>query len=80
MGIQWGNGSVTYGLKGGYDSLWREVFCNVLTEVVMSMKLLKLTEMFLNENCSIVQLSKHLSDILPSKNCLIQWDTGQYQF
>jgi hypothetical protein len=50
-------------LKGGYDSLRREVCCNVLTEVVISMGLVKLTEMCLNRNCSTVQLSKLLSDI-----------------
>jgi hypothetical protein len=57
-------------LKGGYVLHRRKVFCNVLTKVVISMELVKLTKICLNGNCSTVQLSKFLSDILRRK----KWD------
>jgi len=38
------------------------------------MKLVRLTEMCLNETFSIVRVGKHLPDIFPIRNCLKQGD------
>ena len=70
MGIQWGNASVIYDFKKVYDSVMREVLCNILTEFDIPMKLVQLIKMCLTETYSRVQARKHLSDMFPIKNGL----------
>ena len=48
--------------KKAYDSVRREVLCNILTEFVIPMKLVRLIKMCLNETRNRVQVGKHLSD------------------
>jgi len=51
-----------------------QVLYDILVWIDISMKLGRLIKMCLNETCSRVQLGKHLSDMFPSKNGLIQGD------
>jgi len=60
--------------KKAHDSVRREVLYNVLTEFGISMKLIRLITMCLNETYSRVRVGKHLSDMFPSKNGLKQGD------
>jgi len=52
--------------KKAYDSVRREVLYNLI-EFGIPMKLVRPTEMCLNETYSRVQVGKHLSDIFPIK-------------
>jgi hypothetical protein len=58
--------------KKAYDSGRREVLCNILTEVGIT--LVKLIKMCLNEIYSRVRAGKHLSDGFPIKNGSKQGD------
>jgi hypothetical protein len=49
--------------KKTYDSVRREVLYNILIEFGVSMKLVRLIKVFLNEPYSKVRIGKHLSDI-----------------
>jgi hypothetical protein len=60
--------------KTGYDSVRREVLCNILIEFGIPMKLVQLIKMCLNESYSRVQVGKHLSDMFPIKNGLKRQD------
>jgi hypothetical protein len=60
--------------KKAYDSVRREVLCNILIESGIPMKLVRLVKMCLNETYSRVWVGKHLSDIFPIKNGLKQGD------
>jgi hypothetical protein len=61
--------------KKAYYSVGREVlYVNILIEFVVTMKLVKLIETFLNETYSRVRVGKHLSDIFPIRNGLKQGD------
>jgi len=53
-----------------YDSVRREVLFNVLIEFGISMKLLRLIKMCLNETSSRVWEGKHLPDKFPLRNGL----------
>jgi hypothetical protein len=54
--------------KKAYDSVRREVLHNFLTESGVSMKLVRLIKMCLNETYSKVHMGKHLSDTFPIEN------------
>jgi hypothetical protein len=61
-------------LKKAYDSVKREVLYNILLELGIPKKLVRLIKMCLNETYRKVRLGKHLSDIFPIQNGLKQGD------
>ena len=60
--------------KTAYDSVRREVLCNILIEFGIPLKLVRLIKMCLNETYSRVQVGKHLSDMFLIRICLKQGD------
>ena len=60
--------------KKAYDSVGREVLCNVLIELGVPMKLVGPIKMCLNETCIRVRVGKNLSEMFPFKNGLKQGD------
>jgi hypothetical protein len=60
--------------RKAYVSVRREVLYNILIEFGIPMKVVRLTEMCLNETYRRVQVDKHLSDTFPIKNSLEQGD------
>jgi len=60
--------------KKAYDSVRREVLCNILIESGIPMKLVRIIKMCLNETYCRVQAGKCLSDMVPIKNGLKQGD------
>jgi hypothetical protein len=60
--------------KKAYDSLGREVLCNILIEFGIHMKLIQLIKVCLNETISKDPLGKHLPDRFPIQNSLKQGD------
>jgi hypothetical protein len=60
--------------KKAYDSVRREVLCNILIEFGVPMKLVRLIKMCLNETYSKVRIGKHLSEGFPIQNGLKQGD------
>jgi hypothetical protein len=58
--------------KSAYDSVRREIMCNILTEFGFPMKLVRLIKMCPDETYSTVWVGKHLSDMLPISNGLKQ--------
>jgi hypothetical protein len=56
--------------KKAYDSVKREVLCNILLEFGVSKKLVRLIKMCLNETYSKVRIGKYLSDAFPIQSCL----------
>jgi hypothetical protein len=58
--------------KTAYDSVRREVLCNILTEFGIHMKPVRLIKMCLNETYGSGQVDKHMSDMFPIKNGLQQ--------
>jgi hypothetical protein len=60
--------------KKAYDSLRREVFYNIVIEFEVSMKLVRLIKMCLNETYSKVHIGKRLSESFPILNGLKQGD------
>ena len=62
--------------KKAYDSIRKEVLCNILIEFGISMKLDRLIVMCLKETYSKVQVGKHLSSMFPIKSGLKQGDTS----
>jgi hypothetical protein len=60
--------------KKAYDSVRREVLYSVLIEFGVTMKLVRLIKMCLNEMYSKVRIGKHLSDSFPIQNRLKQGD------
>jgi hypothetical protein len=61
--------------KKAYDSVRREVLCNILIEFGILLKLVRLIKMCLNETYSRFRVGKHLSDRFPINNNLKQGDT-----
>jgi hypothetical protein len=62
------------GFEKAYDSVRVEVLYNLIFELGIPMKLLRLIKICLNENCSRVRVSKHSSDVFPVRNDLKQGD------
>jgi len=60
--------------KKAYDSVRREVLYNILIELGIPTKLVRLIKICLNETCSIVRVGKHLSDVFPISNDFKQGD------
>ena len=60
--------------KKAYDSVRREVLYNILIENGITMKLVRLIKLCLNETYRTVKVGKHLSDMFPIKNGLKQVD------
>jgi hypothetical protein len=60
--------------KKAYDSLRREDLYNIVIELDIPLKLVRLIKMCVNETCSRVWVGKHLSDRFPIKNGLKQGD------
>jgi hypothetical protein len=60
--------------KKAYDSVRREVLCNILIELGIPMKLVRLIKMCLNETYSKVCVGKDLSDSFPIQNGLKHGD------
>jgi hypothetical protein len=58
--------------KEAYDSVRKEVFYNILIQIGVSMKVVWLIKMCLNETRSEVRIGKHLSDTFPIQNGLKQ--------
>jgi hypothetical protein len=58
--------------KKACDSVWREVLYNILIEFCVSIKLVRLIKMCLNETYSKVRMGKHLSESFPIQNGLKQ--------
>jgi hypothetical protein len=57
-----------------YDSVRREVLCNILIEFGIPMKLVRLIKTCSNVTYSKVRIGKHLSDSFPIQNSLMQGD------
>ena len=60
--------------KKAYDSVRREVLCNILIEFGTPMKLVRLVKVCLTETYSRVRVRKNLSDTFPIRNGLKQGD------
>ena len=58
----------------GYDSVRREVLYNILIEVGIPMKLVRLIKMCMTETYSRVRAGKNLSDVFPIRNSWKQGD------
>jgi len=60
--------------KKAYDSVKRKTLCNILIEFGITMKVVRLIKMCLNETYNRVQVGKNLSDIFPVRLGLKQAD------
>jgi hypothetical protein len=57
-----------------YNSIRREVFCNIFIVFVIALKLVMVTKMCLSETYTRVRVGKYLSDRFPIKNGFKQGD------
>jgi hypothetical protein len=62
--------------KKAYDSVRREVLYNILIELRVPMKFVRLIKMCINETYSKVRICKHLSDSFSIQNGLRQGDAS----
>jgi sorting nexin-29 len=60
--------------KEAYDSVRKELFYNIIMEFGISMKLVRLIKMCLNETYNRVWVGKHMSYMFPIRNVLKQGD------
>jgi len=60
--------------KKAYDSIRRDVLCNILNEYGIPMKMVWLVRMCVNETYSRVHMGKQSSDMFPIRNGLKQGD------
>ena len=60
--------------KTAYESVRREVLCNILIAFGILMKLVRLINMCLTERYSRFRVGKNLSDMFPIRNGLKQGD------
>jgi hypothetical protein len=60
--------------KKAYDSVRKEILCNILIEFGAPMKLVQAIKMCLNESYSIVHIGKQFSDSFPIQHDLKQGD------
>ena len=60
--------------KKAYDSVRREVLCNILIEFGIPVKLVRLIKMCLNETYCRVRVGKYLSDMFAVKNSVKEGD------
>jgi hypothetical protein len=51
--------------KRAHDSVRREALYNILIEFVISIKVVRLINLYLNETCTKVRIGRHLSDTFP---------------
>ena len=61
--------------KKAYDSIRREVLCNILIECGIPMKLVRLIKMCLAETYNRIRVGKTLSDVYHIRNGLKKGDT-----
>ena len=61
-------------IRKAYDSVRREIFYNILMEVGILGKLVRLIKVCLNELCSRVRVGNYLSDIFPIADSMKQGD------
>jgi hypothetical protein len=61
MGVQWDSASANFRLQKGL-LLRRVVLYNILIDFGVPIKLIRLTEMYLNKSCSNICTGKHLCD------------------
>jgi hypothetical protein len=62
------------------DSVRRETVCNIFTEFGITMKLVRLIKLCLNETCSQVRTGKNLCDAFPIQNVMKQDVVFRYCF
>jgi len=61
-------------LRKAYDSVRREVLCNILILFGTPMKLVRLIKIYLTETYGRVRVGKNLSEFFPIRNCWKQGD------
>jgi len=64
-----------FDFKKACESVWREVLYNILSELGIPMKLVKLMKICLNETYSRVRVGKYLSGMFQFRDGLKQGDT-----
>ena len=72
MGIKAAVHQLFMNFKKAYDSVRREVLYNILIESGITMKVVKLIKMCLNETYTRVRVGKNLSGMFPIRNGLKQ--------
>jgi hypothetical protein len=66
--------------KRAYDSVRREVLYNILIQLSIPVKLVRLINLCPHENYSTVQVDKHLPDMIPIKKGFKQRGTSSFCF
>ena len=74
MGIKEAVHQLFMNFKKAYDSVRREVLYNILIESGITMKVVKLIKMCLNETYTRVRVGKNLSEMFPIRNGLKKED------
>ena len=66
--------------RKAYDSVRREVFCDVLIQFGIPVKLASLIKLCLNEMCNRVRIGKNVSDMFPGTKSLQKGDIYRHCF